>query len=97
MSQVKVGRLSRLREVEILGFGIAKIVEEGGFDTTYKLRGHSQGGLKMYWLDLGRRELSATSLVHCEAPYLHAPLNGEILFQAKFYFLSTASVRGYVF
>jgi hypothetical protein len=51
----------------------------------------------MYWLDLGRRELSATSLVRCEAPYLHAPLSGEILFRAKFYFLSTGSIQGYVF
>jgi hypothetical protein len=88
MSQVKVGSSSGPREVKILGFGIAEIVGEGGFDNTYKSRGHSQGGLKMYWMDLGRQELSATSLVHFEAPYLHAPLNGEILFQVKFYFLS---------
>jgi hypothetical protein len=97
MSQVKVGSSSGPREVKILGFGIAEIVGEGGFDTTYKSRGHSKGGLKLGWLDLGRRELRATSLVHCEAPYLHAPLSGEILFQVKFYFLSTGSIQGYVF
>jgi hypothetical protein len=97
MSQVKVKYLFGLGEGKISCFGIAEIIEGGDFDTTYKSRGHSQASSRNVLAGLGTTRIWCRFFCPLRGTVYTWPLKDEILFQVKFYFLSTGSIRCFVF